>query len=99
MTLNVVLMPSEHPLISCLRSKISLFAYLTGPPWANLHIQNRLKCSKVADLCNFFSEHPVMDFPGSVRKSANFHIQHGHHGLICIWKIDVNTFYTFILYI
>ena len=43
-----------------------------------------------SDLRDFFSEHPLMDYPVWVRKSANLHIQHGLHGLICISKMDVN---------
>ena len=43
------------------------------------------------DLCDIFSEHPLMDYPAQVRKSANLHIQDGSHGLICIFKIDVNA--------
>ena len=32
-----------------------------------------------------------MDYPAQVRKSANLHIQDGRHGLICIFKIDINA--------
>ena len=32
-----------------------------------------------------------MDYPGRVRKSARLHIQPGRHGIICIWKIEVNA--------
>ena len=41
-----------------------------------------------SDLRNFFSQHPLMDYPAQVRKSANFHIQDVRHGLICIFKIS-----------
>ena len=34
-------------------------------------------------------EHPLMDYPAYIRKSANLHVQDGGHGLICIFKIDV----------
>ena len=36
----------------------------------------------LSDLRDFFSEHPLMDFPAQVRKSANLHIQDGRHGPI-----------------
>ena len=36
-------------------------------------------------------EHPLMDYTAQVRKSANLHIQDGRHGLICIFKIDMNS--------
>ena len=38
-----------------------------------------------------FCEQPLMDYPAQVRKSANLHIQDGCHGLICIFKINMNT--------
>ena len=43
-----------------------------------------------SDLCEFFSDRRLMDYPFSVRKSANLHIQDGRHWLIVIFKIDVN---------
>ena len=54
--------------------KISWFAYSTWPSSSDLH--------------DFFPEHPLMDYSGWARKSANLH---GHHGLICIFKIDINA--------
>ena len=32
-----------------------------------------------------------MYYPAQVLKSANLHIQDGRHGLICIFKINVNA--------
>ena len=34
-------------------------------------------------------EHPLMDYPTHVRKSANLHIKDGSHGLIYIFKIGI----------
>ena len=39
-----------------------------------------------------------MDYSGWVKKSANLHIQHGRHGLIGIFKINVNAFQSLIFF-
>ena len=38
-----------------------------------------------------------MDYPAQFQKSANLHIKDGRHGLICIFKIDVNALQSAIL--
>ena len=42
-------------------------------------------CQFSSDLRDFFSEHPLMDFPAQARKSANLHIQDGSYAPICIF--------------
>ena len=65
-------------------------------PRTNLHIQDLRERSPVANDFHpiprfFFSEHPQMDYPAQVRKSANLHIQDYRHGLIYISTIEVNA--------
>ena len=44
-----------------------------------------------SDLRKFYAEHPLMDYPAFFQKSAHLHIQDSCHGLIRIFKINLNT--------
>ena len=53
---------------------------------------NALQPPIFIDFRQFFSNHPLLDYPAQVRKSANLHNQDGRHRIICILNIDVNAF-------
>ena len=60
--------------------------------FALLHKNNqRTPVTKIHLIFVIFFLNTLMDYPVLSLKSADLHIQHGRHGLICISKNDVNA--------